>query len=149
MLGGSVIANSIRSATALLWSILLCRIHTRLNLADEPSRITRNDGKIRHALCDDAASANNAAPSNRDPWQYTHVPTDPAILSNMDLLTELWSLCTVTKGRIKRMGARVEATVRADKSAGTDGDETGVQENGIKVHKDILTKPYVVTVVHG
>ena len=99
-------------------------------------------------LGDNASCSDYNTIAKCDPRQDYHLPTQPTIFPNMNFLSVLWTLITVSQYRVKRMWSRVEWYVRAHKGARTNSDHTGIYKGAIEVEEDLPAKLDILAIIH-
>lgn len=93
-------------------------------------------------------SPHRRAPAHRDPRQDRDVPTDPAVLPDVNLLARLWALGAVAYLRVQRVGAAEQRDVRTKERACPNADGAGVDPRRVRVDKHTLAQFDLRAVVH-
>jgi len=110
---------------------------------------TEDKERVGCYLCHNTSGSNRGSFTDCHSGQYDDVPTEPAVLANIYLLSKLWAGHSVSDGRVKRVGSRIEATIGPDQRPRPYPDWTRVDERGIEVDLDSLSQEDVEPIVGG
>lgn len=104
-----------------------------LDLLDDTSRISSHDMESRDIFSYHTSSTNSHTSADCDIWAHGNITTKPAILTNGDCTSQLRPFDTISKERIERVCSGKEGTARADESARSYRDQTGIEESAVEV----------------
>lgn len=110
-----------------------------IDLLDHSCWITRYNHEIRYVFCDDATSADSNPTTDSHAGTDHNVSSKPAVLTNSDWGTKLRAVRAVAEERVKWVGCSIESTIWSNESACADGDEAGVQEDGVEIYVNVFT----------
>lgn len=99
-------------------------------------------------LGNNTASSNCHTSANSDARKYSHIPAEPAVLSDNNRLASLRAFSAIAQGRVKRMSPREQAHIGAKQSASPNRDGTCVNKDAVKVDEDARSKLDIKPVVH-
>lgn len=105
------------------------------------------ESQHRHYLCHHTSSSDRASSTDRHARQDDHISAKPAILADVDLLSEFGARRPIPDSRIKGMRPGVEAAVGAHQRPRPDTNRAGVDEGGIEIELGALPKDDVEAIV--
>lgn len=104
-----------------------------LDLLDDTSRVSSHDMESRDIFGHHTSSANRHASTDGDTWTDCYISTKPAIFANCDGTSEFRSVDSISEKGIERVGSSEEGTAWTDESAGSYGDDGGIEECAVEV----------------
>lgn len=103
--------------------------------------------ELNTCLGHDTAGTNSAALADGHTSQNDDATSDPAIITNVDLLAILWTTPSVPQLRISGMGAGVEGDTGAEENPLPDINETSIDDHTIGIDEGSFANSDVVAII--
>lgn len=100
-------------------------------------------------LRDNTPSPNGSSLPYRHPRQDRHIPSNPAVLADVDFLPILRPVGSIPQGRIQRMSPAVQTDIGPEHGPRSNGHQTGVDDDAVEVDEDALAQFHVEPVVNS
>lgn len=109
------------------------------NLLQDPRWVADHNNKVRHILGHHASCANRDTSADGYAGKNHAVAAKPAVFPDLDRLSRLGSVGTVTQEGVERMCAAVKRAVGTDQSTCSDLDGTGVNPRAARIDIDAFS----------
>jgi len=123
-------------------------VHGGIDFSDNPCWVARYNREIGHVLRHNTAGPNRAAPANGHARKNHNAASDPAIFTNVNLLSQLRTTSALAYRGIHWVRCGVERNIRAHKRAATNANETRIKKHGVIIDEHVFSELYVEAVVH-